>query len=143
MATAIYNPNTNAVKTFIRDDYGDYTPPAPYTLVPSDQLPPGWQLEPAPPDTFLQDLRNQVLERLDESQQQERMIDRALALTLLDMYLEIRVQHNALLTYLGNQTGLTQRNQIPGFALPEITTAQLRTRIRNKITAGNADNAIG
>lgn len=46
MPTALYNPKTNQVRTFIRDDHGGYRPPEGWELVPVEKLPEGWTREP-------------------------------------------------------------------------------------------------
>lgn len=52
MSYAVYNPETNQVQTFIREDHGGYVPPEPYTLVLEEELPEGWTKEPIPPPVW-------------------------------------------------------------------------------------------
>ncbi len=73
MATAIYNPSTNNVKSLIRDDYGSYTPPAPYVLTPESELPAGWTLE--PPDMVLQPVESITPRQARLALQQAGMLD--------------------------------------------------------------------
>lgn len=65
---------------------------------------------------------------------------RALGEVLLDYANRIGSQHNALLTWLGNQTTLTNRGQLSGFALPAaLAKADLLSAVTAHINAGDAD----
>ena len=48
MPIAVYNPKSNHVRTFIRDDHGGYIPPDGWQLLPVEKLPDGWTWEPLP-----------------------------------------------------------------------------------------------
>jgi hypothetical protein len=52
MSYAVYNPETNQVKTFIREDHGGYIPNPPYILVFDNELSEGWTLENVEPPTW-------------------------------------------------------------------------------------------
>lgn len=143
MATAIYNAQANTVKTFIRDDYPDgYTPPSGYTLVPSDELPQGWEME---VDTSHQDalleLRSQAKQMLDEQQAANSAVLRGLVLVLIDEVNNLRQWNTALKTQIGLSTNLgnlqTRIAQFPD--LPDRTGQQARDAIKSQIDAGSAD----
>lgn len=48
MPLAVWNRETNQVRTVIRDDHGGYKPPDGWELVPYEKLPDGWTPEPLP-----------------------------------------------------------------------------------------------
>jgi hypothetical protein len=143
MAIAIYNAQENTVKTFIRDDYPQgYTPPAGYTLVPPEELPQGWELE---PDTsqqeFLEQLRQQAKNMLDEQNAANSAVLRALVLVLINEINNLRQwtvafkQQTALATNLANFQNRV--SQLP--TLNDRTGTQARDAIKGKLDAGDAD----
>lgn len=140
---AIYNAELNTVKTFIRDDYPQgYTPPAGYTLVDAGELPGGWTLE---EDTshqdFLQQLRQQAKDVLDEQRAAQSATLRALVIVLIDEINNLRQwtvalqQQTALATNLANFQ--KRVSQLP--TLNDRTPQQARNAIKSQINAGNAD----
>lgn len=48
MSIAVFNRNTNQVRTVIRDDHNGYLPPEGWELLPVEKLPKSWIQEPLP-----------------------------------------------------------------------------------------------
>lgn len=68
MAFALFNPLTNQVQTFIREDHGGYRPPEGWELRTAEELPEGWTM--APEDTSEADAEHNA--RLEAA---EKIID--------------------------------------------------------------------
>lgn len=67
------------------------------------------------------------------------MLTRAVLAALLDRLNTMAGQHDALLAWLGTQTTLTQRAQLAGFSLGQVTVIQARAAVASKISGGGAD----
>lgn len=142
MAIAVYNSQTNQVRTFMRDDYpAAYTPPAGYTLVEAGELPPDWALE---EDTshaaHLATLRASAKALLDRQQSQELLL-RATILVLIDEINALRQWIAGLKSQTAAATNLanfqTRVASLPN--MPDRTGAQARAAIGGKIDAAEAD----
>lgn len=84
-------------------------------------------------------LRRKAKEALDEQQQENHALIRAVVIELLNYCNAQRARHNTLLQWLGTQTTLTNRGQLAAMQLNEATPAQARNAIKTRITNGDAD----
>lgn len=86
-------------------------------------------------------LREAASEIIDASTP-EGAIQRAILLEQLeDRNTRIADQFNALLTWLGAQTTLTNRAQLSGFAMVKPTIDQVKTAVKNRISGGFVDTS--
>lgn len=71
----------------------------------------------------------------------EGAIQRAILLEQLeDRNTRIADQFNALLTWLGAQTSLTNRAQLTGFAMVKPTIDQVKTAVKDRVSGGFVDS---
>jgi hypothetical protein len=84
-------------------------------------------------------LRTAALAMLADQNASDKAL-RALGLVLIDYANTIGTKHNALLTWLGAETTLTNRAALTGFQLPtNLAISDLKTAITTHINAGDAD----
>lgn len=84
-------------------------------------------------------LRQQAQTALDTQRGETIAIDRAIVRELLDYENNMRQAFNTLLTWLGTQTTLINRNQLAAMQRPLATPAQAFTAIKNRLNSGEAD----
>lgn len=76
---------------------------------------------------------------LDKQQDAYLLLFRANLKHLFEYTSNLATKHNNLLTWLGTQTTIINRNQLPTFAHPTPTLVEVRSALKVRINAGEAD----